>query len=356
MKWPAPFRDFFCSPVLLSKGLAIDLGTTKTRIYIPGRGIVINEPSLVAIREASGQIVAFGELAKEMLGRTPSSIKVIKPLKDGVIANFHAAEALLRFFIRKSIRVGFLRRPRIVVSIPSETSPVEQRAVMEAAYRAKASDVSVVEQPVMAAIGAGMPVTSALGNMIVDIGGGTTDIAIISLGDAVYSHTLRSAGNGMDDAIISYLKRECAILIGELTAERVKIEIGSALPSKPKSLEIAGRDLTTGLPKRVTIHEEPIRNALERCVFDIVAGIQYALEVTPPELCADIAHRGITLTGGGALLTNLSQRIERDVGLPAVLAEDPLNAVVLGTAKILREPDFLSRVALGKHGSLLKAA
>jgi rod shape-determining protein MreB len=295
---------------LFSSDLAIDLGTANTLVYAKGKGIVVNEPSIVAINKNTGEVEAVGKEAKEMLGRTPGNIVAIKPMKDGVIADFKVTERMLNYFIQKAHGRKMLVHPRIGIGVPSEITQVEKRAVMDSAYRAKASEVHLVEQAMVAAIGAGLPITEPSGNMVVDIGGGTTDVAVISLSGIVYSRSVRVAGNEMDDAVMAYLKRKYNLLIGERTAEAIKIEIGSAYPlDRPLTMEIKGRNLIEGVPRTLTIGDAEIREALSECVATIVNAIRVALERTPPELSADISDRGIVLTGGGAMLKNLDKRI-----------------------------------------------
>jgi len=330
-----------------SRDLAIDLGTANTLVFAKGAGIVVNEPSIVAINKLTNEVEAVGKEAKEMLGRTPGNIVAIKPMRDGVIADFKVTEKMLTYFIHKAHNRKMLVRPRIVIGVPSEITPVEKRAVQDSAYRAKASEVHLVEQAMAAAIGAGLPITEPSGNMIVDIGGGTTDIAVISLSGIVYSRSVRVAGNELDDAIMHYLKRKFNLLIGERTAEQIKIEIGSAYPlEKPLKMEIKGRDLIEGVPKTLTIEDAEIREALAEGVDTIVNAIRVALERTPPELSADISDRGIVLTGGGALLKNLDKRIREETGLPVSIADDPLACVVLGTGKMLSNFKLLRKIAV----------
>jgi len=330
---------------LFSADLAIDLGTVNTRVYALGRGIVVNEPSAVALDDTTGEVQAVGKEAKEMLGRTPGNIRVVTPLKNGVIADFKVTEKMLHYFIQKAHHRRTLVHPRIVISVPSEITQVEERAVRESAYRAKAAEVHLVEQAMMAAIGAGMPVLEPGGNMVVDIGGGTTDIAVISFFGIVYSRSLRIAGNHMDEAIVNYLKRKYNLLIGDRTAERIKIKIGSAYAlDEPLTMEIKGRSLIEGVPKTVTVDDSEIRGALSECVSTIVSAIRVALERIPPELFADIINRGIVLAGGGALLKNLDKRIREETGLPVCIADDPLCCVVLGTSKILSDFKLLRRI------------
>ena len=328
-----------------SSDLAIDLGTANTCVFVRGKGIVINEPSIVAISQTDGHVEAVGNSAKEMLGRTPADIIAIKPMRDGVIADFEVTEKMLSYFIRKAHSRNVWVRPRIVVGVPSEITQVERRAVKDSAYRAKASEVYLVEEPMAAAIGAGMPITEPLGNMIVDIGGGTTDIAVISLAGIVYSKAVRVAGNEMDDAIAQYVRKKHSLLIGERTAERIKLEIGSAAPlDEPMSMEIKGRHLIDGVPRVVTLGDDEVREALAEKVNAIVDGVRVALEQTPPELAADIAERGIVMTGGGALLRNFDRRLHDETGLTVETAEDPLSCVVLGVGRMLSDFDLLRRI------------
>ena len=330
-----------------SNDLAIDLGTANTLVYARGRGIVVDEPSIVAINKKTNKVAAVGHEAKKMLGRTPGNIVAIKPMKDGVIADFDVTEEMLKYFIRKAHNRKHLLSPRIVICIPSEITQVEKRAVRESALRAKASEVFLVEEAMAAAIGAGLPITEPSGNMIVDIGGGTTDIAVISLSGIVYSRSVRVAGNEMDEAITQHIKRKHNLLIGERTAEQIKINIGSAAPlEQPMTMEIKGRDLIEGIPKTIEITDDEIRAALSDCIATVVNGVRVALERTPPELSADIVDNGIVLTGGGALLKNLDLRIKAETGLPVYLAEDPLSSVVLGTGKMLQEMSLLRQISL----------
>lgn len=330
---------------LFSNDLAIDLGTANTLVYVKGRGVVVSEPSIVAINKVTNQVEAVGRDAKEMLGRTPGSIVAIRPMKDGVIANFEVTEKMLQHFIRQAHNGKTWVSPRVVIGIPSEITQVERRAVEDSAHRAKASEVYLVEEAVAAAIGAGLPITEPGGNMVVDIGGGTTDIAVISLSGIVYSRSLRVAGNEMDEAITQYIKRKYNLLIGERTAEAIKIELGSAFPlDEPLSREVRGRNLIEGIPKTITVTDEEIRAALADAVALIVEAVKVALEKTPPELAADIIERGMVLTGGGALLKNLEKRLAIETGLPVSVAEDPLSSVVLGTGKMLSDFELLKRV------------
>jgi rod shape-determining protein MreB len=323
---------------LFSSDLAIDLGTSNTLVYAKGKGIVVNEPSIVAINKNSAEIVAVGREAKNMLGRTPGNVVAIKPMKDGVIADFKVTEKMLTYFIQKAHNRSMLLRPRIVIGVPSEITQVEKRAVEDSAYRAGASEVYLVEQAVAAAIGAGLPIEEPAGNMVVDIGGGTTDIAVISMNGIVYSRSVRVAGNEMDEAVMHYLKRKYNLLVGERTAEQIKMEIGSAYPlQKPLTMEVKGRNLIEGMPRTVTINDSGIREALSECVATILNAIRVALERIPPELSGDISDRGIVLTGGGALLKNLDKRIREETGLLVSIADDPLASVVLGTGKMLSD-------------------
>ncbi|MGH9777536.1 MAG: rod shape-determining protein [Candidatus Acidiferrales bacterium] len=338
------FRSFFS---IFSSDLAIDLGTANTLVYAHSRGIVVNEPSIVALNKNNGDIVAVGKEAKDMLGRTPANIVAIRPMKNGVIADFKITERMLNYFIQKAHNRKLLVHPRIVIGVPSEITPVEKRAVQDSAYRAKASEVYLIEQAMAAAIGAGLPINEACGNMVVDIGGGTTEIAVISLSGIVFSSSIRVAGNEMDEAIMHYLKRKHNLLIGERTAELIKQEIGSAYPvEKPLTLEIKGRDLIAGIPKTLTVTDSEIREALSECVSTLNNAIRVALERTPPELSADISDRGIVLTGGGALLKNLDKRISEETGLPVSLADDPLGCVALGAGKMLNDFALLRRICI----------
>jgi rod shape-determining protein MreB and related proteins len=332
---------------LFSSDLAIDLGTANTLVYARGRGIVVNEPSMVVIERATGLVEAVGRDARQMVGRTPLNLEAIKPLKDGVIADFKMAERMLHYFVQKAHGRRTMVHPRIVVSVPSEITQVERRAVVDAAYRAKASEVYLVDQAMMAAIGAGLPITEPSGNMVVDIGGGTTNVAMISLAGVVYSRSVRVAGSVMDEAIATYVKHRHNLLIGEVTAEAAKIALGSAWPlDKPLTMEITGRALVEGFPRTITITDAEIREALADSINTIISAVHLALEVTPPELSADLCDRGIVLTGGGGMLKNLDQRIREETGLPVSIAEDPLKCVVLGTGKLLDDFRLLRKVAI----------
>ena len=334
-----------------SEDMAIDLGTASTLIYIKGKGIVLNEPSVVTIEANSKKILAVGEEAKKMVGRTPENLTSIRPMRDGVIADFDMAEQMLRYFIQRVHPKGTLIRPRIIIGVPSRITQVEQRAVKESAELAGAREVLLIEEPVAAAIGAGLPITEPSGNMVVDIGGGTTDIAVISLGGIVYSESVRIAGDQMDGAIMSYLKREYSLLIGDHMAEKIKIEIGSASPlSEKKQMAVKGRDVVSGIPRTIFIDDEEIRGALHDCITTIVTAVRLALEHTPPELAGDIIDRGIVLTGGGSLLEGLDDRLREETALPIVTVEDPLSSVVLGVGQTLEEISLLRKVST--HSSL----
>jgi len=333
-----------------SKDLAIDLGTANTLIHVKGEGIVCNEPSVVALRKDARdgrRILAVGAEAKKMLGRTPGSIVVIRPLKDGVIADFEIAESMLRYFIQKTHNRRYLVRPRIVICAPSGVTAVEKRALREAAEAAGAREVYLIEEPMAAAIGAGLPITEPSGNMIVDIGGGTTEVAVISLAGVVFSRSVRMGGDKMDEAITEYIKCKYNVLIGERTAELIKITLGSAYPGiEIQTMEIKGRDLVAGVPKIVEISDEEIREALMEPVRQIVESVRIALERTPPELASDIVGKGIVLAGGGALLRNLDVLLREETGLPVTLANDPLTAVVMGAGKALDELSLLRDVTV----------
>jgi len=328
--------------------LAIDLGTANTLVYLKGKGIIIQEPSIVVVNRQTGKVEAVGSRAKEMLGKTPTNVLAIKPMRDGVIADFEIAERMLDHFIKQATNNrGFLIRPRIVIGIPTGITQVERRAVKDVAMRAKATEVYLVEQPMSAAVGADLPISEPTGNMVVDIGGGTTDIAVISLDGIVFNHSIRIAGNEMDEAIIQYLKKKYNLLIGERSGEMVKIQIGSAYPLDERlTMEIKGRDLREGIPKTIVIDDQEIREALEDVVAAIVNAVRVALERTPPELSADIIDRGIILTGGGALLKNLDKRIREETQLPVFITEDPLTTVVLGAGKMLDDLDLLKKIAV----------
>lgn len=331
----------------LSSDLAIDLGTATTLVYIRGRGIVVMEPSIVAKNSVTNRIEAVGTAAKDMLGKTPSNIRAIRPMKDGVIADFEVTERMLDYFIKKSHGRSFLVRPRIVISVPSEITQVEKRAVKDTALKAGASEVYLIEQAMAAAIGAGLPITEPSGNLIVDIGGGTTDVAVISLAGVVFARSVRVAGNEMDEAIVQHIKKKYNLLIGDRTAERIKMEIGTAYPlDEPVTMETKGRDLVAGVPKNLTVTEEEIREALAEPIAAIVETVRSALERTPPELSADIIDKGIILAGGGSLLKNLDKRLREETGLPVAHAEEPVSAVVRGTGMMLTNIELLRKIAI----------
>ena len=332
---------------LFSHDLAIDLGTANTLVYIADTGVVVDEPSIVAIKRNSSEVEAIGSEAKRMLGRTPGNITAIRPMRDGVIADFKIAERMLTYFINKAHNRRMMVHPRIIIGVPSQITHVERRAVVDSAMRANASEVHLVEQAMMAAIGAGLPVSKPSGSMVVDIGGGTTDIAVISLSGIVYSHSVPVAGNAMDDAITQHMKRKHNFMIGEHTAERIKIALGSATKlDKPLTMEVKGRNLAQGVPRAVTISDGEIREALSDCVDRIMIAIRDALENTPPELSGDICDAGIVVTGGGANLRNLDQRIRDETGVAVSIAENPLQCVVLGTGRLLKDFDLLRRISI----------
>jgi rod shape-determining protein MreB len=330
-----------------SKDLAIDLGTANTLAYVKDKGIVMNEPSVVATDTRNGKIVAVGHEAKAMVGMTPDQITAVRPLKDGVIADFRMTEALLDYFIKKSSNRNYLIRPRIVIAVPFGITEVEKKAVKDSVGQAGASDVKLVLEPMAAAVGAGLPIGEPSGNMVVDIGGGTTEVAVISLAGIVYSRSIRIAGDEMDEAIIQYIKRKYNLLIGDKTAEIIKKTLGSACPlDAEKVVEVRGRDLAEGVPSVMKISSEEIRDALAETVFAIVEAIRDTLEHTPPELSADIVDRGVILTGGGALLQNLDYKIKEETRLPVAMADDPLTTVAIGTGKIMSDESLLKKVAV----------
>ncbi len=333
----------------LSNDLAIDLGTANTLVYVKGKGIVLREPSVVAVRQdvRTNKVLAVGKEAKMMLGRTPGNISAIRPIKDGVIADFEVTEAMLRYFINKVHNRRTLVHPRIIISVPSGITQVEKRAVKESAESAGAREVYLIEEPMAAAIGAGLPITEPTANMIVDIGGGTTEVAVISLAGIVYANSVRVAGDKMDDAILHHIKRNHNLAIGEHSAEVIKTTIADIMPEPPyQTMEIKGRDLVTGVPKTMTIDSNEIRAAISEQVDAIVEAVKMALELTPPELSADIVDQGIMLTGGGALLKNLDKRLKEETGLPIIIAEDPLSSVVLGSGRALENIDVLKEVMI----------
>jgi rod shape-determining protein MreB and related proteins len=332
---------------LFSSDIGIDLGTANTLVYVKDRGIVLREPSVVAVQQGTKHVLAVGDEAKRMLGRTPGNIIAIRPLKDGVISDFEITEEMLKQFIRKvhKGRSFMAPRPRVVIAVPSGITEVEKRAVRESAYHAGARLVTLIEEPMAAAIGVGLPVQEAAGNMIVDIGGGTTEVAIISLAGIVFSRSIRVAGDELDEAIVNYMKRAYNLVIGERTSEEIKIKIGSAYPlEKETSIEVRGRDLVAGLPKTLTVTSQEIREALLDPISTIVESVRISLERCPPELSADLVERGIVLAGGGALLRGLDRLIAEETGLPVYVAEDPLSAVAEGTGKVLQELEFLTKL------------
>ena len=337
---------------LFSHDMAIDLGTAHTLVYIQGMGIVLNEPSVVAIERQSSKILAVGSVAKRMVGRTPGNISAVHPMKEGVIADFEMAEHMLRYFITRVRNRSTFFRPRIIIGVPSRITQVERRAVKESAELAGAREVYLIEEPLAAAIGAGLPITEPAGNMVVDIGGGTTDIAVISLGGIVYSESVKTAGYQLDAAIIQYVKREYNLLIGEHMAERVKLEIGSAYPLQEKAqMMVKGRDVVSGIPRTIALEDAEIREALEGSTAAIVSAIKLALENTPPELAGDIIDRGIVLTGGGSLLRGLDARLREETALPIIMVDDPLTSVVLGVGKTLEEMTLLRSIASQSTGN-----
>ena len=333
---------------LFSNDLAIDLGTANTLIYVEGQGIVLREPSVVALNTQTNEVQAVGSDAKEMLGRSPGNIEAIRPMKDGVIAHFEVTEKMIRHFIKKvHNNRTTLVRPRVVIAVPSGITQVESRAVRDSVLSAGAREVFLIEEPMAAAIGVGLPVQEPSGNLIVDIGGGTTEVAVISMSGVVFSKSVRVAGDEMDEAIINYIKKKYNLLIGERTSEEVKIEIGSAyLMGKPMTMEVKGRDLVAGIPKTLIISDEEIREALSETFSTIVEAVKIALERTPPELAADIVDKGIVVAGGGSLIRGLDDLLQEATGLPISLANDALSAVALGSGKVLSDPILLKKVSI----------
>lgn len=333
---------------LFSKDMGMDLGTANSLVYVKGKGIVIREPSVVAIQKDTGHVLAVGEEAKRMIGRTPGNIVAVRPLKDGVIADFDVTQSMIKYFINRALRGrAFIIRPRVVVGVPSGVTAVEERAVREAALQAGAREAYLIEEPMAAAIGAGLPVHEPTGNMIVDIGGGTTEVAVISLGGIVTSRSIRIASDEMDEAIINHVKRTYNLMIGERTAEQIKIQIGTAYPlENGQTDEVRGRDLVTGLPKTVTITSEEIYKALSEPVSSIVDAIKTTLEQTPPELAADIMDRGIVMAGGGSLLRGLDRLVSEETGMPVHLADEPLLVVAYGAGRVLENIDVLRKVLI----------
>lgn len=330
-----------------AKDIGIDLGTANTLVHVKGKGVVVREPSVVAIDTTTNKVLAVGNAAKEMIGRTPGNIKAIRPMKDGVIAAFDITQTMLRSFIKMVSGKGVLSKPRVVICIPSGVTEVEKRAVEEATLQAGAKEAFLIEEPMAASIGAGLPVEEPTGCMVVDIGGGTSEVAVISLGGIVTSKSVRVAGDAFDAAIVAYVKREYNLMIGDRTGEKVKLQIGSAFPmAEEKIMEIRGRDLLSGLPKNVTVSSKEIRFALDEPIMQVVDAIKSTLEKTPPELSADIIDRGITLTGGGALIKGLDSLISRETGIPVKVAKNPLDCVALGTGKVLEEITTLRKVLI----------
>ncbi len=347
------FRTLFNKVVgIFSNDMGIDLGTAITLVTVRGEGIVISEPSVVAIEKGTGKVIAVGDEAKKMLGRTPGSIVAIRPMKDGVIADFEITEAMLRYFISKAHKRRHLVRPRIVIAVPSGITAVEKRAVKDSATSAGAREVYLVEEPIAAAIGVGLPIQDPAANMIIDIGGGTTEIAVISLAGIVYAKSIRIAGDELDEAIIAHIKKTYNLMIGERTSENIKIKIGSAYPlDEELTMEVRGRDLVAGLPKMVMVTSEEIREALSEPVQSIVEAVRTTLERTPPELSADLIDRGIVLAGGGALLRGLDKLLSEETGLPVHVAEDPLSAVAKGTGHVLSNINYLKKVTVTTNRS-----
>jgi rod shape-determining protein MreB len=331
----------------LSHDMGIDLGTANTLVHVKGKGIMLREPSVVAIQRDTGEVLAVGEEAKKMIGRTPGNIVAVRPMKDGVIADFDVTQAMLKYFIRKAMNTKSFVRPRVVVGVPSGVTEVEKRAVVDAAMQAGAREAYLIEEPMAAAIGAGLPVEEAMGSMVVDIGGGTTEIAVISLGGIVTSRSIRIGGDEMDDAISQYIKKTYNLMIGERTSEEIKIKIGSAIvPDGNASLDIRGRDLVSGLPKTLTIKSSEIKDALSEPIQKIIEAVKGTLEKTPPELAADVMDHGIMMTGGGALLRNLDKLLSHETGMPVLVAEDALSCVGEGTGKSLESIELLKRVVM----------
>ena len=324
--------------------MAIDLGTANTLVVLKGQGVVLNEPSVVAIADNGGKktVLAVGDEAKTMLGRTPGNISAIRPLRDGVIADFIVTEEMIKHFIKKVHKNKTFANPRILICVPTGSTPVERKAIQDSALAAGARRVQLIEEPIAAAIGAGLPISEATGSMVVDIGGGTTEIAVMSLGGLVYSRSLRVAGDAMDTALVNYMRKEYNLMIGDSTAEKIKKEIGTAIPSNSNTYAVKGRDLRSGTPKEVNITEEDTAEALNDILKDMVDGIKGALENTPPELSADLVDMGLTLTGGGALLKNIDKRFSKETGLPVFIADDPLACVAIGTGKALEQEETFS--------------
>jgi rod shape-determining protein MreB and related proteins len=329
----------------IGRDMAVDLGTANTLVYVRSKGVLLDEPSVVAVNDTTGEMLAVGHDAKRMIGRTPDNITAIRPLKDGVIADFDATEQMLRFFIQQVHRRRYFAKPRMVICVPSGITPVEQRAVKEAGYQAGARRVYIVEEPMAAAIGAGLPVHQPTGNMVVDVGGGTTEVAVISLGGIVTSQSIRVGGDELDDAIITFGKKEYSLMLGERTAEEIKMALGSAFPGADEPhAEIRGRDLVSGLPKTIVISASEVRRAIEEPLNLVIDAVKTTLDKCPPELAGDVMDRGIALTGGGALLRGLDQRIREETGMPVHVADNPLDSVVLGTGKCVEDFETLRQV------------
>jgi rod shape-determining protein MreB len=330
----------------LSSAIGIDLGTANSLVFVPGRGIILEEPSIVAIDSRKNKVLAVGSEAKEMLGKTPEYIKAVRPLRDGVITDFEITQVMISYFIKKTLGKGIFKpKPRVVVGVPSGVTPVEERAVIDAARSAGAREVYLIAEPMAAAVGADLPISEPVGNMVVDIGGGTTDIAVISLSGIVISHSLKIAGDEMNEAITEYIKRKFSMLIGEQTAEKIKLELGSAImPNEQKEMEVRGRD-ATGLPRSITVDSVQIYEALEDTLSAIVGAVKTTLERTPPELAADIVEKGIVLAGGGSLLRNLNQKLTQDLGIKTYYCDDPLRAVAKGVGKVVDDIDLLKKVS-----------
>ena len=329
-----------------SQDMAIDLGTSNTIVVLKGQGVVLNEPSVVAVVDNKGKksVLAVGDEAKTMLGRTPGNIQAIRPLRDGVIADFIVTEEMIKHFIKKVHKRSTFANPRILICVPTGSTPVERKAIQDSALAAGARRVQLIEEPIAAAIGAGLPISEATGSMVVDVGGGTTEIAIMSLGGVVYSNSLRVAGDAMDHALMNFMRKEYNLLIGDSTAEKIKKEIGTAIPSNNNKYPVKGRDIRSGTPKEVNITEEDSSEALNPIIKEIIGGIKDALENTPPELSADLVDMGMTLTGGGSLLKNIDKRFSKETGLPVHVADDPLACVAIGTAKALEQEETFSTV------------
>jgi rod shape-determining protein MreB len=333
--------------MLFSRDIGIDLGTANTLVHVKGKGIIVREPSVVAINKKNGEILAVGDSAKDMIGRTPGNIVAIRPMKDGVIADFEVTQSMLKYFIKRAMSKGVFGKPRVVICVPSGVTEVEKRAVEEATINAGAKEAYLIEEPMAAAIGANLPVEEPSGSMVVDIGGGTSEVAVISLGGIVASKSLRIAGDELDDSIVHYIKKEYNLMIGERTAEEIKVNIGAVYRMvKEENMEIRGRDLITGLPKNITITASEVMEALRDPIYAIVDSIKITLEKTPPELAADIMDRGIMLTGGGALLKGMDRLIRDETGMPVNIADNPLDCVVMGSGKVLEEIETLKKVLI----------